>query len=95
MSILIKDMKMPKNCAQCLLKASCIHRIYMDERPSDCPLIELPKHGRLIDGDALIVKVREELLSPQNKKGVLETMGAMFRAVLDAPTIIESEGEDG
>lgn len=48
MSILIKGMEMPKNCAKCLLKASCIHRIYMGVRPSDCPLIELPPHGRLI-----------------------------------------------
>ena len=65
-----------------------------NERPSWCPLVELPPHGRLIDADALIAKVREELLSPHCKKGALEIMGAMFRDVLDAPTIIESEGED-
>lgn len=62
-----------------------------ETRPSWCPLIGLPPHGRLIDADAWIAKVREELLSPHSKKGTLEIMGAMFRGVIDAPTIIEAE----
>lgn len=105
MSILIKGMEIPKNCTEC--RFACDGWCYAKEptepnskslatgtRPSWCPLIEIPPHGRLIDADAWIAKVREELLSPHSKKGALEIMGAMFRGVLDAPTIIESEGEE-
>lgn len=103
MSVLIKGMAMPIHCSVCKFfdHGDCELLPYGDyiddkhKRRDNCPLIELPPHGRLIDADALIAKVREELLSPHNKKGVLETMGAMFRDVLDAPTIIESEEEDG
>jgi len=53
--IAIKDREMPKNCAGCFLRVGqCSKRIYMENRPSDCPLIEVPEpHGRLIDADAL------------------------------------------
>ena len=65
MSILIRDMEMPKNCAEC--KMWCICECLNDfedfesicyavedgdlVRDKNCPLIELPPHGRLIDGD--------------------------------------------
>lgn len=67
MSVIVKGMKMPKNCDDCFF----IGRGYPDwcslpqisngddeidytkKRPDWCPLIELPeKHGRLIDADA-------------------------------------------
>ena len=53
--IAIKDREMPKNCAGCFLRVGqCSKRIYMENRPSDCPLIEVPEpHGRLIDADAM------------------------------------------
>jgi len=57
MSVLIKDREMPKNCAGCFLRVGqCSKRIYMENRPSDCPLIEIPEpHGRLIiEGDEII-----------------------------------------
>ena len=72
MSLLIKGMKMPKNCMLCSfcveeadpangemclvtgkLMPPCNH-----ERLDDCPLIEVPQHGRLIDADALLADVR-------------------------------------
>ena len=68
MSILINGMKMPKNCMLCSfcveeadpangemclvtgrLMPPCNH-----ERLDDCPLIEIPPHGRLIDADELL-----------------------------------------
>ena len=60
MSILIKGMKMPKTC----MNGGCpIDGKYCDlwwkagggsyGRHRDCPLIELPDHGDLIDRDAL------------------------------------------
>ena len=54
MSILIKGMEMQGNCGWCPLRGSCVHRIYIECRPEDCPLIEVPEpHGDLIDRDAL------------------------------------------
>ena len=69
MSILIKDMEMPKHCNDCELSARvnleygygyCC-QILMEmisnthERKTNCPLIEIPDgHGRLIDADALM-----------------------------------------
>ena len=47
MSLLIRGMEMPKNCFICPFKNLEI----CDE---DCPLIEVPPHGRLIDADAML-----------------------------------------
>lgn len=46
MSILIRGMKMPKNCGECFVGNRTICA-------DNCPLIELPPHGRLIDADKL------------------------------------------
>ena len=68
MSILIRDMEMPKNCAEC--KMWCICECLNDfedfesicyavedgdlVRDKNCPLIDIPTpHGRLIDKDKL------------------------------------------
>ena len=63
MSVLIKGMKMPKNCGvcpvehyECMLLGDTYVMQYFDgdERHPYCPLIEVPTpHGRLIDADAL------------------------------------------
>lgn len=50
MSVLIRDMKMPRNCSDCPLQSGVwdcrlTQKIYnwgLTERPSDCPLIEVP-----------------------------------------------------
>lgn len=63
MSILIKGMEMPKSCADCFAE-QCIGSdfgcgiigfedgnttCFTRERRKDCPLVEVPPHGRLID----------------------------------------------
>lgn len=55
MSILIKGMEMPERCGACFLRVGgCKQRIYMEQRPKYCPLVEIPTpHGRLIDADKL------------------------------------------
>lgn len=60
MSVLIKGMKMPEDCFSCPLKEEGFCNITnayageINERNSDCPLVELPEHhGRLIDADEL------------------------------------------
>jgi len=64
MAILIKGMEMPKNCAGCFLRVGqCSKRIYMENRPSDCPLIEVPEpHGRLGDLDKLLMRINHEVM---------------------------------
>ena len=67
MSILIKGMKMPKDCPYCPLahwnfkneftgceivkKYFSTEEMYADGRPDFCPLVEIPPHGRLIDAE--------------------------------------------
>ena len=53
MSVLIKGMEMPKNCGVCGFKDGCEFSVPLTERPFDCPLIEVPPHGRLGDLDEL------------------------------------------
>lgn len=65
MSVLIKDMDMPRGCAACPLWARCYEVFaaqerFIDERPEWCPLVEVPTpHGRLIDADYLLAMVEE------------------------------------
>ena len=71
MSILIKGMEMPTHCWNCkfhdenddcvLLKRSCIVVWGEYRRREDCPLIEVPPHGRLIDADAFIKQKTEQI----------------------------------
>ena len=56
-------------------------------RPDWCPLVEVPKHGRLIDADEL--KIRVKLMNWCMKHYPDKFMDE----VVHAPTIIEAEGE--
>ena len=67
MSILIKSMEMPKDCNSCRFsgfgglrneRIVCMFTgsndyLNQQERFSDCPLVEVPPHGRLIDFNAI------------------------------------------
>ena len=66
-SVLIRGMEMPKNCAECKMWSICDCLNDFEDfesicyavedgdlvRDKNCPLIELPPHGRLIDADKL------------------------------------------
>ena len=57
MSILIKGIKMPKSCCECIFDAWGACLINLNTKPKNklthsCPLVELPGHGDLIDRDA-------------------------------------------
>ena len=54
MGVYVFDMKMPKNCGACKLRASCVHRIYLERRADYCPLVYVPPHGRCIDADEFL-----------------------------------------
>ena len=83
--ILIRGMRFPENCAQCfnahdeycyLLNRRLVTKDWV-QRKEDCPLVELPEHGDLIDRDeayARWVKGQEDVLTnatvivPANKE---------------------------
>lgn len=103
MSILIKGMKMPKTCTMCWLSPICPvwvkevsrHKGY-DYRLPDCPLVEVPPHGRLIDGDNVIKLLREQLTGDRDT--VYEYYDDGLEMAISelsiVPTIIEAEGEE-
>ena len=115
MSVLIKDMALPKDCPYCKMayynasdeftgcavvpdKRYAMHNdpVYAKstQRPDWCPLVEIPVHGRLIDGDALDTRVRqaggmgnvEEECTEDFNDGVLFVLDYFVK---NAPTVIE------
>ena len=94
MGVYIKGMEMPKSCLSCPLQggtADCrlTQKTYnwcLPERPSDCPLVPVPKHGRMIDADAL-------LFGCERIEGKYATREYAFSqsAIEKAPTIIPAE----
>lgn len=57
-----------------------------NKRPDWCPIIELPPHGRLIDADAFLAKLKNDPLFP-----LVEQYG--MSGVIEAqPTIIPADG---
>lgn len=85
MSVLIKGMKMPQACWCCPITKCehCMH-FYAKSRPINCPLTELPPHGRLIDADALKTKRKWT-------DDFYETEYVEVADIDDAPTILEAE----
>lgn len=96
MSILIRGMKMPKNCDECFfvgygypdwcglpfIQNGDDEISDVSVRPDWCPLVELPeKHGRLVDADSIT-------------KDSKRRTGKRLLAVDTAPTVLEAEGEE-
>lgn len=103
MSVLIKGMKMPRNCGECRLRWRSVitdmdtckvllkdiwKADLLTERLEDCPLVEVPApHGRLID-EKQIPYIDLNADMPQSKVRVWTT----FKDKIDrVPTIIEAE----
>ena len=86
MSVIVKSMEMPKNCTGCPICCGLPyqHRDVNGRRP-DCPLIELPPHGRLIDvrsvEDGKFVTVGNDYQRWWND--------ALESVIDNAPTVIE------
>ena len=80
--IYIPNTKMPEECHYCPMRDSCEESMPLSHRPPDCPLVEVPDHGRLIDADALA------------KLEVIPSDNWVFRAIEKAPTVIPASGVD-
>jgi hypothetical protein len=74
MGVYIKGMEMPKSCESCPCKTAdafgglgCQATGYIplrkanQDRPDNCPLVPVPPHGRLIDGDKLAEEQKENV----------------------------------
>ena len=99
MSILIKDMEMPKNCGECpfiftswgieyychLAESSTSAEYVGREKMANCPLIELPPHGRLADLDQMI----EDYWDGNH----MEIDEGDLKAISQYKVVIEAEGE--
>ena len=96
MSVIVKGMEMPENCTRCdyiglNVAIGCPVMSGTNGRATDCPLGALPdKHGRLGDLDALIIDLMDRGL-----EGIqTDDWAEIQQTVMDAPTIVESEGEN-
>ena len=87
---------MPQNCQKCdlYIEGACYAKGYRDYRsimdtakPDDCPLIELPPHGRLEDLDEL------KTAFPICDNSMDIKIASVRATINHAPTIIEAEGE--
>jgi hypothetical protein len=98
MSILIKGAKMPSSCAVCPCYkwesdygCAVKHEEPKDfkKRPSWCPLVEIPPHGRLIDANET-----KRVFGDYFEK--VEVARRYAGSLVDnaIPTVIESEVED-
>jgi len=103
MSILIKNMEMPRNCGECpIYEHLSIHKntfrfcrlTRMEtnpiERRDDCPLISIQPHGRLIDADAL--KIVDGWIA--ELRGHSNVQFVYANDIINAPTIIEAEVDE-
>ena len=93
MSILIKGMETPKDCAECLnIGFHYVFECVLDdvehgERRADCPLVPVPPHGRLIDAD--------ELEPDTEWNDYYDEYTSYSKAQIQvAPSIIEAEVDD-
>ena len=105
MSILIRGMEMPKSCNECIMsiEQACMinGNIISDywtrlDRPTDCPLVELPPHGRLIDADAFSKHLIETQKSEYNITHAPKSWSKAYECFdwdleVNAPTILEAE----
>jgi hypothetical protein len=97
MGVYIKGMEMPKSCDKCELMTANYGCVFVGavggesyrKRAWDCPLIEVPKHGDLIDRDA--INWEDEIW----KKKCISPYVVYNTWVIakELPVVIESEGE--
>ena len=63
-------------------------------RHDDCPLVPVPKHGDLIDREALINDMANMIpwaVESPEEIAMVDGLSAGYEAVKDAPTVIEAE----
>ena len=102
--ILIRGMKMPTECCQCLMcvmvdvpeqrafGCELLKQMISDasKRLDDCPLVELPPHGDLISKPALF----DEVFKVWGVEYAESDCNMLMDLINDAPVIVPSNKED-
>lgn len=107
MSVIIKGMKMPKNCMECDLHFTARgldeECIFSNDTVEDCterrlyrcPLVEIPTpHGRLIDADEHIKSLRDGFCGERCRRNhdcFNCGIDGYIRIVENEPTVLEAE----
>jgi len=104
MSVLIKGFRMPENCLKCPMQfggwcyvappeidervAPTVDDAVEQGKPEWCPLVDLGKHGRLIDENEVRTVMNWLLTQPQRP-----TWNDLYHAIQEMNAVIEAEGE--
>lgn len=105
MSVIVKGVKMPENCCQCMnsglrIAIKCTEWTEISagrretERSWSCPLGVLPdKHGRLVDADEILVSQEEcnNTSSCLKCRAHVSCCADMEEIIRNATTIVEAE----
>lgn len=109
MSVFIKNMRIPTSCSVCafcgyygkgdhvcdITGKDVVYELSLEKRLDDCPLVELPPHGRLIDADALTKMCHEMQSIEWNKKAAPYSWEHAYEEfendIDEAPTIVGAE----
>lgn len=110
MSVIIKGLNKPHSCGDCWLWEHCDrwrNRNWGGPPPSDCPLVQVPPHGDLIDRDVLTDAIdsinwyhqapNKDMVDGADsaKHQAWYKVQDVYSAVDNAPTIIPAEdGKD-
>ena len=102
-SIIVKGLRMPENCIACPMQfggwcyaappeidervAPTVDEAVEKGKPEWCPLVDLGKHGRLIDADKLMDDIKKNSASYFADDFAREWVDVQ-------PTVIEAEGTD-
>jgi len=92
-SVVVKGVEVPKDCDSCWLPERICNlwlATDLNKRHSGCPIRPLPeKHGRLIDGDALMERSSWYNLCGHNRS----IHGVQDYEIASMETIVEAEGD--
>ena len=113
MSVVVKGMRMPENCIKCPLQfggwcyvappeidervAPTVDEAVEQGKPEWCPLVDLGKHGDLIDRDALEQEMLNGIKAGNLEEGYemyanINTVDDCVECVRWADAVIEADG---
>ena len=106
MGVYIQCLNVPSNCLSCrflevsptygdfcVLKKKTVENV--NDKLKNCPLVDVPPHGRLIDADALTnnILLRTYIRFHTGETPPSEWM-ILGQHIINAPTILEAEVEE-
>ena len=99
--VYIKGARLPDSCVDCFMRKECFgHREeiafleFIHGRSRDCPLMEVPDHGDLIDRGKLMARCAEEV-KPSNNSDFMRppVWNDAVQLIEIAPAVIPADKE--